>query len=313
MPEYAEPGAPITSRLILDNTQTGLTGTLRFRILNDDTTIDDPVYGPTTTNIIEDPTGSGSYLWTGTAPTTKGKYFPIWDTGPGTDLLPDEDLIVTRTAVVPVLPTDSFATADDLANRLGIELTDEEETRAETLIALASDLIRGEAKQTISLVEDDTLTMPGTTDERITLPERPVVEVASVTLGDAALVEGADWYLDRNTIVRLSRTVARIGWLVDDTWPLATGFGVPTRTLEITYTHGYPADELPMIVKAICLESVIRAWVNPGSVAREQVGDTHTVYDNMRFSPTGLLLTDNECEQLHRFFGNVARSITIGG
>lgn len=223
----------------------------------------------------------------------------------------DENVSQPTARVQNATPEGLFATAGDLATRLGIDLTDEEETRAELLIASASGLIRNEVKQTITLVEDDVLTMPGTTDERITLPQRPVVEIASVTLGDAPLVEGADWYLDRNTIVRLPRTVARIAGLVDDTWPGGIGFGTPTRTLEITYTHGY--EDIPLIVKSICLEAVVRVWVNPGAVIQERVGDTMTEYAPRTADARGLLLLDDEHEQLRRFFGTRAISITIGG
>lgn len=204
-----------------------------------------------------------------------------------------------------------FATAEDFAMRMGLDLTEDEQDRADELLILASGLIQIEAKQVIELVEDDEITMPGTNDERITLPERPVIEVSSVLLDQTELREGSDWYLDRNSIVRLAGTVARVGTLIDDTWPSGSGFGSPTRTLEITYTHGYA--DIPLIVKGICLEAVVRVWVNPGAVAREQIGNESTVYDNMGFSPGGLLLTDNEAKQLHRFFGSGAASITIGG
>jgi len=196
-----------------------------------------------------------------------------------------------------------FATAAEFAARFGITLTDDEETRADGLLAMASGLIQDEVKQTIALVEDDVLTMPGTSDDRITLPERPVVSIASVELAGTPLVEDSDWYLDHGTI---------IGTIVDDAWPSSGGFGVPTQTLQITYTHGYDDDEIPGIVKGVCLEVVVRVWVNPGAVARETVGDTATVYDNMRFSPSGLLLTNDESRKLRRFFGDRMRSIAMG-
>lgn len=207
----------------------------------------------------------------------------------------------------PAAPTAQFATSDEFAIRIGLDLTDDEAIRADALLARASGLIQGEAKQTIVLVEDDVLTMPGTTDERVTLPERPVIAVASVTLDDVALTEGASWYLDRNTLVRRSGLSMLPGGLLDEDF--TRGFGSPTRTLAVTYTHGYPADDLPPIVKGICLEAAVRVWVNPGAAVYEAVGDTSTRYD----SPGGLLLTANEARQLHRLFGNAARSITIGG
>lgn len=97
MSETVAPGTAYTSRLALGAAQTGLVGTVRYRLLDNDATADDPVYGPSTAGIIEDPTGSGSYVFTGTAPSTAGTYARAWDTGVGTDLVYDEDLVVSAT------------------------------------------------------------------------------------------------------------------------------------------------------------------------------------------------------------------------
>jgi hypothetical protein len=213
-------------------------------------------------------------------------------------------------------PPARFATADDLATRLGLTLTTAEQTRANTLLADASGLIADHAKQQIALVADDELTMPGTTDDRIRLPERPVVSVASITLDGQTLGQGKDWYLNGDEIIRLSSMYVQNGGLdamLDAPYLLGRSFGWPGQKLVIVYTHGYTDDALPKLVKSICLEMVVRVWVNPGSVARETVGNTATVYDNMRFSPSGLLLTDTEKKELRRFFGARARSIQIGG
>src|SRR5262245_49894149 len=90
--EYVAPAAAISSRLALGPSQTGLVGTVRFRLIDNDSTADDPVFGPTTAGIVEDPSGSGSYVWTGTAPSVQGKYSPAWDKGAGTPLMYDEDV-----------------------------------------------------------------------------------------------------------------------------------------------------------------------------------------------------------------------------
>lgn len=208
-----------------------------------------------------------------------------------------------------------FATASDLAARLGITLTDVETARATTLLTIASGLVQDEAKQRIERVDGDVYTLPGTTDETIRLPERPVISVASLTLDGQPLIEGSDWYLDGDLVCRIPAvTTVLTGGLIDEafTFPLGTGFGWPAQTLEVTYSHGYDAANVPQTVKSIVLEAVVRVWVNPGSVARETVGNVSTVFDNMRFSPTGLLLADEEKKAIRRIFGQQARSITIG-
>lgn len=210
-----------------------------------------------------------------------------------------------------------FATHDDLAGRLfmgnGNVLTSPEQTAADALLTLASGLIQDVTGQIIELVEDDVLTMPGTPEDRIELPERPVVSVASIMLDDVALTEGSDWYLDGATIYRRAAFFSPSIGVLDGPFLLGTGFGTPLRTLTITYTHGYADDAIPATVTAICMEAVVRCFVNPGAVARETVGNTSTVYDNMRFSPSGLILTDDERRTLKRRFGARALSVPIHG
>lgn len=208
-----------------------------------------------------------------------------------------------------------FADHTDLATRLGLTLSASDQTRADALFVIVSGMIQEESKQKIELVTDDVWNTPGTPDEMIKLPEHPVVSVSSVTLDGQPLVEGSDWYFEDDAIRRIPAvTQVLTGGLIDEafTFPLGTGFGWPAQTLAITYTHGYDANNIPQTVKAICLEAVIRAWVNPGSVARQSVGDTMTVYDNMRFSPQGLMLTDDEKKTIRRVFGRTAKSIQMG-
>lgn len=210
----------------------------------------------------------------------------------------------------------AFADHTDLATWLGLDdMTTDENNRADSLLADASDIIREEVKRgQLGIVTDETIRMNGTSDESILLPSTPVISVSAVTLDGEPLTEGHDWYLDGNMIVRLPVTRAVIlDGIADEmsTFPLGTaGFGWPEQTLEITYTHGYP--EIPGKVKTICLAMVVRVWTNPASVARETVGDTSTVYDNNRFSPTGMQLTDDERHSLKRLFGSPAKSVMIG-
>lgn len=206
-----------------------------------------------------------------------------------------------------------FATADEFAERFGLTLTADESSRVSGLIGRASALIQDAAKQQIVLVTDDVLTLNGTRKERVTLPERPVVSVASVTLDGETLTEGTDWFLADDQIVR-RRTAFVDGFgsaFLDAPFLLGSGFGFPSQTLVVTYTHGFAT--IPGSVKEICLEAVVRVWVNPGSVARQSSGNTSTVYDNSRFAPTGLLLTSDEKRDIRRFFGSPARSISVGG
>lgn len=198
-----------------------------------------------------------------------------------------------------------FAATDDLEARLGIDFTAEEDIRAEMLLTLASGLIQDAAGQQIALVTDDELTMPGTNADRITLPQRPVVSVTSITLDGSELAEGTDWYLKDNTIYRISSSLS-------DSDSICGGFGSPTQTLVITYTHGYATTDIPGLVTSICLEAAVRVWTNPGAVIAERIGDEDVTYAPYSDPPRGLLLTDAEERKLRRFFGQRAMTVSVG-
>lgn len=169
-----------------------------------------------------------------------------------------------------------FASPSDLEARLGLTLTDAEETRAEALIAQAEDLVRAAARQHLSLVEDDVFTVRGSRESRYLLPERPVVSVGKVEI---AGVEVDGWHLDGDYLVRPG------------------GFGTTRDSLTITYTHGY--DPLPSLFKTVTLEAVVRVWVNPGAVMSEAYG-----YERVQYTPgapTGMMLTDAETKTIREF------------
>ena len=170
----------------------------------------------------------------------------------------------------------AFALPSDLEARLGLTLTDAEETRAEALISQAEDLVRAAARQHLSLVEDDVFTVRGSRESRYLLPERPVVSVGKVEI---AGVEVGDWHVDGPYLVRPG------------------GFGSSADVLTITYTHGY--DVLPSLFKTVTLEAVVRVWVNPGAVMSEAYG-----YERVQYTPgapTGMMLTADERKTIREF------------
>jgi hypothetical protein len=123
MPRYADPASTYASRFSAGVANTGLVGTVRFRLIDADSTVDDPVYGPSTDDIVEDPTGSGDYMVEITLPPTQGTYFPAWDLGSG-QLYYDEDVVVTRTASTPFTPSgNEYVTRAELKAWLNISST----------------------------------------------------------------------------------------------------------------------------------------------------------------------------------------------
>lgn len=198
-----------------------------------------------------------------------------------------------------------FATPDDLAARLGITLTDDEEERAELLLTQASKLIQDATRQTIRLVTDDELVRPGSFGNRIRLPQRPVVEVTSISAslpgGDPVDLTETSWYLDGDELV----AVGFLGLSERSFGISGRGWLAPTYTLTITYTHGY--ETVPDLAKQVCLEAVIRAWTNPGAVLAETYGSQQVQYQRA----PGMMLTDFERKQLNDRFGRQQGSVAL--
>lgn len=201
-----------------------------------------------------------------------------------------------------------FATTADLAARLGITLTGPETTRATTLIAQASDLIRSHAKQTISKVTGDVLVRRGVFGNRLVLPERPVIQVTQVqaqymSQGATYTIDPASYFVDRDELVRYDYPLAFTdggGWLG------------PGWVLSITYDHGFDQAANPVpyklgVCKSICLDSVIRAWVNPGNLAQTEVGGVLESYPQ----GSGMLLTPEEKYNLDDLFRTANRTIGL--
>lgn len=188
----------------------------------------------------------------------------------------------------------AFATAAELATRLGVDLTAGEITDAGALLTRASSLIQGEVAQVIELVTNDALTRRGTWDTRLRLPERPVVDATAVTL-DAVAVPAGEWYLEGDELVR------SLAW------------GGPEAELVITYSHGYAV--VPEAARAVCLEAVVRVWVNPGNVQQEGYGSEQVSYParytNRGSEVGGLLILRAEADMLRKKFGRPAGSTIL--
>jgi hypothetical protein len=193
-----------------------------------------------------------------------------------------------------------FATANELAARLGITLAGGETTRANTLLSLASGLIQGETRQQIELVEDDELAVRGLVEGRILLPERPVVSVAAVSLNGEAVPSGG-YYLDGDTLVRGGG-----GWTawLDAQDGIGGRWGSNRTPLTVTYTHGY--ETIPDAIKAVCIEAAVRAYVNPGSVEQEAYGSERTSY-----GAVGLTLTPEERRTVKRAVSRRSESLAV--
>lgn len=182
---------------------------------------------------------------------------------------------------------DAFATTEQLEARLGISLSADEHIRAATLLALASGVIRAEFGS-LSFTEDDEFTIRGTYSNRIRVPQRPLVSVGQVLI-NGEILDSDSYYIDGNEIVRASGVRSSF-------WPWGSVFSGPLDEVTITYSHGW--EDLPEDVTVICLEMVVRVWVNPGNLLNENVAGVSSGYASAE--ARGLLLTDSEKKQLKR-------------
>lgn len=294
---YAAPSTPFPS--IADGFATGLAGTIGVRIRD---TGGNDVLARTTAGIVEDIAGSGIYRVTLTAPAIAGQYTVVWDDG---SIFAADDLIVTYTPLAAG-PTDTFASVDELAVRLGVTFTADERVRAQTLLEMVTGLIQEETNQTIFLVTGDTLTTRSVASDRFRLPQRPVVSVASVAL-DGGTVDAGSWYLETDEIVQLNY----LGISEQHFGGLGRGWLGPAHILTVLYTHGYAT--VPGVVKAICLDVAVRVWVNPGNVIQEKYGNESITYAPFTGDtpPVGMMLTDREKTRLTNTVGRPAGTISL--
>lgn len=182
-----------------------------------------------------------------------------------------------------------FATAAELGTRLGVTLTGPEQARAASLLELASGLIQRAARQAIEQVVNDTLIVRASAEPTIRLPERPVSAVVALTLDGTQLGED-DWRLDGDELTY------RAGW----GWPLGSAVAV-------TYDHGYEA--IPDAIRAVCLEAVVRVWVNPGSVMTERYGSEAVAY--AQEVARGLMLNADERRAVREAVRRGSESLSI--
>lgn len=154
---------------------------------------------------------------------------------------------------------------------------DVDEAGAQQALDLASDIIRGYTRCTISTVTE-TVEFEGTSSDVLELPQRPVTAVTAVTvtdrIGNDLVVASTDWTWTRSGKLRriLYSDTLPTGWTADSGW------GGPDATVTVTYTHGLAT--VPGDVKAITLALARRMTVNPDGYVREAIGSYNVGYSS---------------------------------
>jgi hypothetical protein len=151
----------------------------------------------------------------------------------------------------------AFVTLDEYANYYSIT-GDVDLWRAQLDLEAACDRIRDYIGQTVDRVTGDVITVSGTGTRALTLPELPVVSVASITDDGTAVT---DWTVDDYGIL----------WRTDPYWwPRGHEF-------EVTYTHGYV--DVPAILKVAAFKLARIEGLGTG-VRQESAGPFSVTYES---------------------------------
>lgn len=165
-----------------------------------------------------------------------------------------------------------FFTAQNLADRLQLDIGSINTGTATLFAQLASDAVRDDLRLSVDPITNDSITLYGDNGEILLLPERPVTAVSSVTLAGQSLVPVVvnatstmlmyDWRPDG----RLYRVVYGGSFYAGELmfkWP----FGV---AVQITYNHGWATP--PSALKLVAIELAAAAYSNPELHDSERVG-----------------------------------------
>ncbi|MEU6437427.1 hypothetical protein ABZ874_24260 [Streptomyces albidoflavus] len=189
-----------------------------------------------------------------------------------------------------VLP--SLVTVAELAALLGRTFTPAQETQAQALLDQASSVVRAYVRQDLTRATS-TLTVSMRRADPVlhrcgglvTLPQRPVVDIASVSVGG---VSTQDWWQEGQEIL-----------LRSGSWSSPPAAHRPPR-VTVTYTHGF--DPVPGDIKAIVAQAANRVMVNPGAVRSETVGGESVTYlIPATGEALGVLLSRTEQRVLDRY------------
>lgn len=167
-----------------------------------------------------------------------------------------------------------LATQSDLEAALQRTL---DATQASMALRRASARVRKYCRQTLSLVENDTITLPGNT-RVLRLPQRPLVidddhpltvtELFGVSCMEYAALEGRDY-----TRIGTELTRGEAWWAPTRLmgWPWMRPQGIWAPRVRVTHSHGYA--EIPDDVVDVVLDLAGMGMTNPQGLRSESIDD----------------------------------------
>lgn len=159
----------------------------------------------------------------------------------------------------------AYATVEDIEARLGRELTDAEEARAEALLTDASALVESFTNRRFGRLDGDTVTLRAD-GVWLRLPSPPVHAVHSVTAVGGSIglpdLPLALWAFDGVDKIDVAGAFSDQIVNLPSGWRRA-GYGT-TLTYRVVYDHGF--DEIPEDIRYVVCSMVIRTLTSPAGV-----------------------------------------------
>lgn len=198
---------------------------------------------------------------------------------------------------------DQLATPESLASLLQQDL---DASTANLVLDVSTAVVQEAAGQRLVQVADDEMTLLGTTESWLWLPQRPVTAVTSVELDGDAVDEDAI-----GTVVAGYRRFGDRLWRCEG-WQ--TYLYVPS-TVVVINTHGYASGDQDLeLARGATLSIAKGMYANPSGVAREQIDDYAVSYAKAAGEAADLMeAAPGLRAALRRKYGRRAGLVRIGG
>jgi hypothetical protein len=191
---------------------------------------------------------------------------------------------------------DLLATAADLRNLLDETEESLSNDKADVVLRIASSAVRMAARQHITAVVGDTVTMIGDPGQWLDLPQRPVTAVTSVKIDGAVVTDFK---------VFGTRLWRRCGW--------ETTCGEPSA-VEVVYSHGYEAwDDKLGYASGITLTLAAKLYSNVVGAVGMSIDDFTLQFTQTSTSDLAGTIPPNVVKSLRYEYGSHAGLVKIGG
>lgn len=213
------------------------------------------------------------------------------------------------------MTADQLATPEDLASALQQDL---DLATATLLMECATAVVQEAAGQRIVQVVDDELTIMGTSDSWLDLPQIPVTAVSAVTIDGEATTH---WKKFGDRLFR------RHGWQRDLGFGWRYGYGYRSQfgahhhcdtpepsVITVTCTHGYaPGAQELQLARSAVLSLATKVYANPSGVVSESIDDYSASYASATAAMASAMDASPYLKQaLRRQYGRRAGLVRIG-